>query len=154
MNVSKANPAQVKKALEYFDRLKIDVRVEPKPGTFPSVAPQAPKFTKHYVGAGMETYACTIHLLSVVFYTYCDVTTANGHEFEGHSGGLGVGELTAVGVIYYDDLKVLLNTSAFGVFFGAEEGGVVHVTWGANGNATAAGVGEGLGAFGGSGSWK
>ena len=41
-----------------------------------------------------------------------------------------------------------------GSIFIAEDGGALQVTWGTSGNATAVGVGEGLGAFGGSGSWK
>jgi len=152
----KANEAQIKKALEYFERQKIDVRVPPKPGTFPSVVPQAPRVTTAYAAAGMTTQACMINVTSVVFYTHCSVVILEppGHAFEGQAGGLGLGDLAAAGVIYYDNLQALLSTGDFGVFFGAEMGGVIHVTWGANGNATAAGVGEGLGAFGGRGSWS
>ena len=49
---------------------------------------------------------------------------------------------------------LLLKATTFGVAFVAEDGGALQVTWGTSGNATAVGVGEGLGAFGGSGSWK
>ena len=66
---------------------------------------------------------------------------------------MGLGDLTSAGVIYFGNLKTLLKATTFGVAFGAEDGGVVQVTWGTSGNATAAGVGEGLGAFGGSGNW-
>ena len=75
-------------------------------------------------------------------------------NFKVESGGVGVGDLTCEGVIYYGNQDVLLKATTFGVAFGAEDGGVVQVTWGTSGNATAAGIGEGLGAFGGSGSWN
>ena len=65
-----------------------------------------------------------------------------------------VGDLSSAGVIYFGSEATLLKATTFGVAFGAEDGGVVQVTWGTSGNATAAGIGEGLGAFGGSGSFK
>jgi hypothetical protein len=65
-----------------------------------------------------------------------------------------VGDITGAGVIYFGDLNTLLKATTFGVAFGAEDGGVVQVTWGTSGNATAGGIGEGLGAFGGSGNWS
>lgn len=154
MTISKPNAAQIKAALAYFERQGIDPREEPTPGTHPSVDPPAPSSMAN-VTTGMTTNACIIEVLSILFYTYCKVTIPDiGHEFEGHSGGLGAGDLTAAGAIYYDNLKALISTKDFGVFFAAEDGGVVQVTWGSNGNATAAGVGDALGAFGGRGSWS
>lgn len=106
---------------------------------------------------GVTTCPCTIEVESFLFYTHCTVTFAdpqgNCHKFEGDSGGLGIGEVDAGGVIYYADLETLLKTGDFGVAFVAEDGGVCQVTWGTHGNASAAGVGDGGGAFGGSGSW-
>lgn len=107
---------------------------------------------------GVTTLPCVIEVESFLFYTYCEVTFADSdghtHKFEGHSGGLGVGEVDAGGVIYFADLETLLKTGDFGVAFLAEDGGVCQVTWGTHGNASAAGVGDGGGAFGGSGSWS
>jgi hypothetical protein len=152
--MQKATAAQIKRALAYFDRKGIDPRVEPAPGTFPPALPQAPRFAAA-IATGITTQACIIELVAALFYAHLTVgVPAIGKTFEGHSGGVGLGDITAGGVIYYDDLSALLGIHDFGVFFGAEMGGVMHVTWGAYGNATAAGVGEGLGAFGGNGDWS
>ena len=107
---------------------------------------------------GVTSYPCEINVEGFLFYAHVTVSftdsEGNTHEYEGGSGGIGVGDLTCAGVIYFGDEDVLLKATTFGVAFGAEDGGVCQVTWGTSGNATAAGVGEGLGAFGGSGSWK
>ena len=107
---------------------------------------------------GVTTVPCEITVEAFLFYMYCEVTfvdpAGKSHKFCGNSGGIGVGDLETAGVIYYADLETLITTAAFGVAFIAEEGGVVQVTWGTHGNASAAGVGEGGGAFGGSGSWS
>ena len=87
---------------------------------------------------GVISHPCTITVEGFLFYAHVTVEFndgTNSYEFQGGSGGVGVGDLTCEGVIYY------------GI------GGVCQVTWGTSGNASAAGIGEGLGAFGGSGSW-
>tara|TARA_Y100001938_G_scaffold143552_1_gene216491 strand:- start:20530 stop:21012 length:483 start_codon:yes stop_codon:yes gene_type:complete len=107
---------------------------------------------------GTTTYPCEISIEGFLFYAHVTVSFTDSagktYEFEGGSGGIGVGDLSSAGVIYFGNEETLLKATTFGVAFGAEDGGVVQVTWGTSGNATAAGVGEGLGAFGGSGSWK
>ncbi len=101
------------------------------------------------------THPCFIRATSYLVYTYIEVLVpAIGYTFKGSSGGLGIGDIGAAGVIYYTDEAKLLSTEAFGVVYGAEYGGVLQVTWGSHGNATAAGIGEGGGAFGGSGKWE
>lgn len=106
---------------------------------------------------GVTTMPCTIEVEAFLFYMHLTVTFVDSkgtcHKFEGDSGGVGVGEVDSAGVIYFADLETLLKTGTFGVAFAAEDGGVVQVTWGTHGNASAAGVGDGGGAFGGSGSW-
>ena len=106
--------------------------------------------------AEVTTLPCVIEVECFMFYTYVEVSVPDkGMKFCGSSGGIGVpGDLTAAGVIYFADWDKLKETDTFGVAFLAEDGGVVQVTWGSRGNASAAGVGEGGGAFGGSGSWK
>ena len=140
------------RAEAHFKKMGIDPSKEQKNPQMVQV-PTADR--KEFAAASTTTHPCTISTISVLFYTYCEVSVpAIGYTFKGHSGGLGVGGIDAKGVIYYADQSVLLATKDFGVFFGAEDGGVIHVTWGSHGNATAIGVGEGGGAFGGSGSWK
>ncbi|MHA2343208.1 MAG: hypothetical protein ACXADW_15155 [Candidatus Hodarchaeales archaeon] len=127
------------RAKEYFKSLGIDIDEKPNENLETITVP------------------CTIEIESVVFYSYVEIVFEyNGctYKYTGNAGGIGVGDLTAEGVIYFGDLNKLIGTKAFGVTFAAEDGGVVQVTWGTHGNATAAGIGEGLGAFGGSGSWK
>ena len=106
---------------------------------------------------GVISHPCTITVEGFLFYAHVTVEFNDGsksYEFQGGSGGVGVGDLTCEGVIYYGNQDTLLKATTFGVAFGAEDGGVCQVTWGTSGNATAAGIGEGLGAFGGSGSWN
>lgn len=107
---------------------------------------------------GVTTYACEVSVESYLFYTHVEVSfsdsSGNAYRFEGGSGGIGVGSCTAVGAIYFGSQETLLKATTFGVFFGADGGGAVQVTWGTSGNATAACAGEGGGAFGGSGSWQ
>ena len=62
--------------------------------------------------------------------------------------------MESAGDIYYDNIDTLLKATTFGLAFVATDGGIVQVTWGTSGNATAAAVGEGAGVFAGSGSWK
>ena len=109
---------------------------------------------------GMDSvldYPCSISIEGFLFYAYVEVgfdIKGQSYTFQGGSGGIGLGDLTCEGVIYFGNgLETLLAATTFGVAFGAEDGGVCQVTWGTSGNATAAGIGEGLGAFGGSGSW-
>ena len=114
----------------------------------------SPQYTAN-VG-GVISHPCTINVEGFLFYAHVTVTFndgTNAYEFEGGSGGVGIGDLTSGGIIYYGNQNTLLTATTFGVAFGAEDGGVCQVTWGTSGNATAAGVGEGLGAFGGSGRW-
>ena len=108
---------------------------------------------------GVISYQCNISVESFLFYTHIEVefvdpNTQQTYQFEGGSGGLGLGTCDTVGVIYFGNLETLLKATTFGVFFGADGAGAVQVTWGTSGNATAAGAGDGAGAFGGSGSWK
>lgn len=109
--------------------------------------------------SGVTTYQCSISVESFLFYThieveFTDTTTQETYQFEGGSGGLGLGTCDTVGVIYFGNLQTLLNATTFGVFFGGDAVGAVQVTWGTSGNATGGGAGDGAGAFGGSGSWK
>ena len=107
---------------------------------------------------GVTSYSCTISEQGYLFYSHVSVIFEDGngntYEFEGGAGGVGVGDTEAEGIIYFGDEETLLKATTFGVAFIAEDGGALQVTWGTSGNATAVGVGEGLGAFGGSGSWK
>lgn len=139
-------------AIDYFKREGIECHVEP---TAEELQALRIPHDHQEVLLAMTSYPCLISVTSVFFYTYVSVSVPSlGKTFTGHSGGLGVGEISAMGVIYFSDRNTLLATTDFGVFFGADQGGVVHVTWGSHGNATAAGVGAGAGAFGGSGSWQ
>ena len=111
----------------------------------------------HKQSEGLITYPATVDVISVLFYTHIEVemVTPDGTwYFEGNSGGLGVGDCTAVGPIYFGSLSVLTNTTTFGVFFGSDPAGAVQVTWGSHGNFTGVCAGEGAGAFGGNGSWN
>lgn len=107
---------------------------------------------------GMTTLPCKIDIYGVLFYAYVEVTFTDldgkKHKFKGDSGGVGIGTISGAGVIYYSDLSKLLGTKTFGVGFVSDEGGTAMVTWGSNGNANIAGIGDGMGAFGGSGKWS
>jgi hypothetical protein len=133
---------------EYFKRKGIDPSIKPEPRPVPELADTD----------GMTTCPCAIEIVAVLFYSHVTVTftdpSGKSHTFEGDSGGVGVGEIDGPGIIYYNDLSTLLSTSAFGVTFVSEDGGTAMVTWGSHGNANIVGIGEGLGAFGGSGDWK
>jgi hypothetical protein len=126
------------RAAEHFKKKKIDVSKDPN--------------------LELTTLPCTIDIVGVLFYAYVEVTfvdpSGKSHTFKGDSGGVGVGEIDGAGVIYYSDLNQLLSTKTFGVGFVSDEGGTAMVTWGSHGNANIVGIGDGLGAFGGSGSWK
>jgi len=104
------------------------------------------------------TYNCTINVAGYLFYSHvtCQFTDADGNTYlyEGGAGGIGIGDIEAEGVIYFGSEETLLKATTFGEAFIAEDGGTLQLTWGTSGNATAVGIGEGLGAFGGSGSWK
>ncbi len=108
--------------------------------------------------SGVTTLPCTIDIVSAVVYAHVTVVfvdpSGNTHKFRGDAGGVGIGEIEGAGVIYYSDLDALIKTKSFGVAFASEDGGTAMVTWGTHGNANIVGVGEGLGAFGGSGKWK
>jgi hypothetical protein len=139
-----------KRAEAYFKKVGIDPTKKPENAP---VAPTMPKIlSESNSGDGITTEVAVIQVYSILVYTYCQVNMP-GYEFSGHTGGLGAGASENAGVIYYADKAKLLKTTDFGVFYAAHTGGVIHVTWGTHGNATAAGVGEGFGAFGGSGSW-
>ena len=71
----------------------------------------------------------------------------------GSAGGLGVGDISAEGIITYGSLDVLTKATTFEVSFITVDGGGTQVSWGSSGNAFAAGVGDGFGVFGGSGGW-
>lgn len=155
------HPVRRLRAAEYFKRLGIDPNVAPSTSTAPASSSASSRALEIFpvpplsVGSAVTTLPCVIECESFFFYTYCSVLVPGlGREFEGSSGGLGVGDCTGPGVIYFADQGALLATSDFGVTFVADAGGTVMVTWGTHGNANAVGVGEGAGAFGGSGSWK
>lgn len=137
------------KALDYFERKGIDVRIKPTK----SMKADLPQQLKENALKGMKVDGCVIEITSVLFYTYLVFSAPQFGTFEGHAGGFGVGELVAAGVLYYDNGSALKSTHDFGVFFGADAGGICQITWGSNGNATAVGIGDGLGAFGGQGDW-
>lgn len=150
------------RAMKYFEMMGIDPSVKPVP------YPRAPEGEIHSVDAwhhhhglqagGVTTLPCYIDILAVLFYSHVTVTftdqAGKAHTYEGDAGGIGAGEISGAGVIYYSDLAALVGTGTFGVTFVAEEGGTAMVTWGTHGNANIVGIGDGLGAFGGSGSWK
>ena len=144
-----------KRAVKYFDARGINPNTKPE---ITRILDFNPIQTWSQSSDGTTTYPCTIEIEAFLFYMHLTVTFTDGsgklHVFEGDSGGVGIGDLTAAGVIYFGSLDVLLKATTFGVAFGAEDGGVVQVPWGTSGNATAGGVGEGLGAFGGSGNWS
>lgn len=144
-----------KRAVKYFDARGINPNTKPE---IDRILDFSPIQTWSQSSDGTTTYPCTIEIEAFLFYMHLTVTFTDSkgkaHVFEGDSGGVGLGDITGVGVIYFGNLKTLLKATTFGVAFGAEDGGVVQVTWGTSGNATAGGVGEGLGAFGGSGNWS
>lgn len=104
---------------------------------------------------GTTTLPCIISFQAYLFYMYLEVEVPDkGKKFCGSAGGVGAGDIESAGVIYFSDWDTLVKTKTFGVAFLAEEGGAIQVTWGTHGNATAAGIGDGGAACGGSGSWK
>ena len=143
-------------AMAYFKSKGIDPSLAPPA----SIAQPAQRSWQHHhslQAQGVTTLPCYIDILAVLFYSHVTVSFTVGgktHTYEGDAGGVGAGEISGAGVIYYSDLGTLLGTKAFGVTFVAEEGGTAMVTWGTHGNANIVGIGDGLGAFGGSGSWK
>lgn len=143
-----------KRAMKYFHARGINPNRRPQ---LERMLDFSPKLTWTRDDYNVITHPCTIQVEAFLFYMHLTVTfedaSGDTYIFEGDSGGVGLGDLTSEGVIYFGNLKTLLKATTFGVAFGAEDGGVVQVTWGTSGNATAAGVGEGLGAFGGSGNW-
>ena len=152
-----AEPPKMAKAMAYFEAKGIDPSVEPEA----LLAVSGVSEWQHYSdmqSEGVVTLPCTIDILAVLFYSHVTVSftdpAGKKHTYEGDAGGVGAGEISGVGVIYYPDLGSMLATKAFGVTFIAEEGGTAMVTWGTHGNANIVGIGDGLGAFGGSGSWK
>ena len=101
---------------------------------------------------------CQIDIIS--FLVYCHVTVlfndpVSGDEwkYEGGSGGLGIGDISAEGILTYGSIDVLTKATTFEVSFVTVDGGGTQVSWGSSGNAFAAGVGDGFGVFGGSGGW-
>ena len=160
------HPVRRLHAVEYFKNLGIDPNAAPDAAGRATLAVRSSAVSRAIdifpgpvgvlgVGSAVTTLPCVIECESFLFYTYCSVLVPGlGREFEGHSGGLGLGDCTGGGVIYFADAAQLLSTSDFGVTFVADAGGTVMVTWGTHGNANAVGIGEGAGAFGGTGSWK
>lgn len=148
-----------------------DMPPELTPGMLPELVPipiptpeevgrDTAKWT-HYAALrseGVTTLPCAIDILGVLFYAHVEVVftdpSGKAHTFEASAGGAGIGEIEGGGVIYYSDLAKLLATKAYGVTFIGDEGGTAMITWGSHGNANIIGIGEGLGIFGGSGSWK
>ena len=106
---------------------------------------------------GVIDYRCEITVRAYLFYLYVTVSFEDSdgvyHEFIGHCGGIGAGQVLSVGVIYFGSKEILLEATELAVVFGGDGLGGVQVTWGTSGNATAAGVDLGVGAFGGDGSW-
>tara|TARA_B100001175_G_scaffold44912_1_gene34095 strand:- start:7564 stop:8025 length:462 start_codon:yes stop_codon:yes gene_type:complete len=109
-------------------------------------------------GEDAISYSCTISVQGYLFYSHVSCifedSEGNTYEYEGGAGGIGIGDIEAEGIIYFGNEETLLKATTFGEAFIAEDGGTLQLTWGTSGNATAVGIGEGLGAFGGSGSWK
>jgi|TARA_R100000808_G_C2152339_1_gene161716 hypothetical protein len=105
---------------------------------------------------GLKNEGCEISVYCFLFYTYVEVNMLTSEwTFQGSAGGVGIpGGMESAGDIYYDNIDTLLKATTFGLAFVAADGGIVQVTWGTSGNATAAAVGEGAGVFAGSGSWK
>ena len=115
-----------------------------------------PPFPVKYENA--SPIQCQIDIIS--FLVYCHVTvlfndpvTGDEWKYEGGSGGLGVGDISAEGILTYGDLNTLVKATTFEVSFVTVDGGGTQVSWGSSGNAFAAGVGDGFGVFGGSGGW-
>lgn len=144
-----------RRADAYFERLGIDPNQKsPSDGLPPIPVAPTQSGTDSIESDGMTTELSTLEVVTYLVYSYVAVQAhTSGHVFEGHAGGLGIGALGGVGPLYYSDLGALLATHDFGVFYAAYNGGVLQVTWGANGNATYAGVGAGGAAMGGRGNW-
>jgi hypothetical protein len=137
------------RAEAYFKDEGIDPNVKPVRRKPPKARMKAPALED------TTTLPCTISFQAYLFYMYLEVDVPDkGKRFCGSAGGVGAGDIESAGVIYFADWDTLVKTSAFGVAFLAEDGGVIQVTWGTHGNATAAGIGDGGAACGGSGSWK
>lgn len=154
--------ARLAQAEAYFKAKGIDPSVKPEEDTvnhdIASTIQDHWQFHHNITKLGMTTCPCMIDILAVLFYSHVTVTftdpSGKSHTYEGDAGGVGAGEITGPGVIYYSDLATLLGTKSFGVSFVSADGGTAMVTWGSHGNANIIGIGDGLGAFGGSGSWK
>lgn len=153
-----SNEARLAQAEAYFKAKGIDPSVKPEDGTVKNIVSDHWQFHHDMNKSGMTTCPCMIDILAVLFYSHVTVTftdpSGKSHTYEGDAGGVGAGEITGPGIIYYSDLATLLGTKSFGVSFVSADGGTAMVTWGSHGNANIIGIGDGLGAFGGSGSWK
>ena len=141
------------KADKYFADRGINPNVKGETKNL-EVAP-APLFNKE--DEGVIDHRCEITVHAYLFYLYVTVSfvDADGvyHEFIGHCGGIGAGQVLSVGVIYFGSKEILLEATDLAVAFGGVGVGGVQVTWGTSGNATAGGVDQGVGIFGGDGSW-
>ena len=147
------SPEELKeKAEAYFKELGIDPTKEPNKNDLPEPPSTAPSALKADT-VGVNKEFCMVQVYSFVFYTYV-VVQFQHHEFNGHSGGLGIGGMPLTGgILLFKDLKTLLDTKVFFVHFEAVEGGLCQVSWGTHGSATVIGVGGGAGAFAGRGKW-
>ncbi|MGK4569352.1 hypothetical protein [Flavobacterium sp. 3HN19-14] len=117
-------------ALANFASQGIDENNPPAPSAapLPTSLADSPAINKEAVAEGMTSIPCMISIDSILVYTHLTVTASIG-TFTGSAGGLGVGDMTAAGVLYYSDEAALLATEDFGVFFGSDMGGVCQITW-------------------------
>ena len=165
-----------KKAEGWFADRGVDVRVDPKTLKDPNpLFVELPSVPKPAFGPSSEelwvpslevvapeverVYECKLTITSLFFYTwfwaeFYDTRSKKHYQFEGGSGGIGVGSADGWGLIYFADPKKLLAAEAFGLAYGGAYAGLAQVTWGLTGNASAELLGTGVGVFGGSGEWK
>lgn len=145
-------------ALAYFKKVGIDpyTEVSQKPIEVPPPSPV--EISQLKSSKSNTTHKCSISLWAGAVVTYYSVKYKSGAgnhwKFSGHAWGLGVGAATGDGLIVYNDASELHDTKDCYVQFIAEDGGALQISWGKYGVATAGGIGEGLGAFGGSGTWS
>ena len=142
------------KADKYFADRGINPNVKGETKNL-EVAPN-PQFNKE--DEGVIDHPCEITIRAYLFYLYVTVSFVDVdniyHEFIGHCGGIGAGEVLSGGVIYFGSKEILLEATDVAVAFGGVGVGGVQVTWGTSGNATAGGIDLGAGIFGGDGAWK
>lgn len=126
----------------YFTRIHLDVNTKP---SAPEKAPLS------------LAYPCRITFLNILFYTYIRVEVdidGRKYLFEGHATGLGAGTVSLDGILYCKNEELLLRAKEFTFVCLPDQGGILHITWSKDVNATAVGVGGAVGSGGGLGEWK